>query len=203
MIEIQVDQEQLNKVLNTLQSMQDEMPSVVKKAVNTTARQARRKLADKAKETYALKLSGFNQSMTIKNATVGRLEAGIVTKGETLELGKFRAPLKVYSGTNKNRPPFIKAKVLNESSLKALVTSETKAFVTRFKSGHVAIVQRVPGKKMESNEKKTFIKKLLSPSIPKMIGNEEKVYGVIEPEIRELIKENVQKELIKTLRNRQ
>ena len=198
MIEVKIDKKQINRVQNALSSMQSQTPNVLKKAINETAKQARKEMAEKAKQNYALKTSGFNSSMRIKNATVGKLQADIITKGEALEIGKFKASPFRYT-TGKNRPAYIKAKVLSQSQMKALVKSGVKAFVARFRNGHVAVAQRVPGKVMESNPKKTFLKKLLSPSIPQMIGNETKVYGEVEPRIQTLLQENIQRELIRTM----
>lgn len=198
MIEIKVDKNQINKVQNTLHSMQMKSPEVLKKAINETAKQARKELSQKAQQTYALKTRGFNSSMKIKGATVSKLEANIITKGEALEIGKFKASPFKYT-TGKNRPSYIKAKVLSSSNMKALIKSDVKAFVSKFRNGHVAIVQRVPGKVMESNPKKTFLKKLLSPSIPQMIGNEREVYGSVEPKIQTLLQENIQRELIRVM----
>ena len=67
-----------------------------------------------------------------------------------------------------------------------------EAFVAKFKSGHVSIVQRKGPERLP-------VKKLLSPSIPKMIGNEKQVYGEVEPKIAELLDANIRKYITRTL----
>lgn len=196
-----MEETQIDKIQKALGELKTKTPNVLKKAINDTAKQTRMKLGNKAKEKYAVKKSGFNKDMTIKNATVGRLEATIKTKGEAMEVGQFRAsPFRVTNG--KNRPKSIKAKVLTSSSMKELIKGDTKAFVTKFKSGHVAVVERVPSKQMKSNPKKEFLKKLLSPSTPQMIGSKKYVYGEIQPEIQSLLEKNIQKQIQKVLEGR-
>lgn len=57
------------------------------------------------------------------------------------------------------------AQVLASGSMKPLEVDGLKAFATRFASGHVAIVQRKGADRLP-------IKKLLSPAVPHMLGNE-------------------------------
>lgn len=198
MLTFEVDKEQIDTIEKALSEIQKDSKTILKKAINRTAKEARKQLAKTAKETYAVKISGFNKSMTIKSATVSKTEAIIKSKGEALEIGKFRAsPFRYANG--KDRPKEIKAKVLTASSMKALVKGDTKAFVARFKSGHVAVVERNPDKKMASNPKKSALKKLLSPSLPQMLGNEKKIYNKIEPQIKELLQKNIKQEVERTL----
>ena len=49
--------------------------------------------------------------------------------------------------------------------MKPLEMGDLKAFVTKFASGHVAIVQRKGAERLP-------VKKLLSPAVPLMLGNE-------------------------------
>ena len=68
--------------------------------------------------------------------------------------------------------------------MKLLEANGLKAFVTTFASGHTAIVQRHPpaeystgrgsrSQKYGERADMTKIKKLLSPAVPHMLGNEE------------------------------
>lgn len=201
MLTFEVDKEQIDTIEKALSGIKKDSKTILKKAINKTAKEVRKQLAKTAKETYAVKISGFSKSMTIKSATVSKTEAIIKSEGEGLEIGKFRAsPFRYANG--KDRPKEIKAKVLTASSMKALVKGNTKAFVARFrneKSTHLAIVERDSNKKMRSNPKKDALKKLLSPSIPQMLGNEKKVYNKIEPQMKELIQKNIKQELERTL----
>ena len=54
MIEFEVDQTQLQRIELKLKDMKAKAPQALKNAVNATARDAKKDLADKAKETYAV-----------------------------------------------------------------------------------------------------------------------------------------------------
>ena len=97
--------------------------------------------------------------------------------------------------------------MLSSSSFKPLEVNGLKAFVARFESKHVAIIQRDPPQKyseskfIEKRNKKygpkpdmTKIKKLLSPSVPHMLNNEavrgpaeDMTYELLQAEIRRRI----------------
>ena len=53
--------------------MKSEAPKVLAKALNQTAKDARRDLADKARQVYTVKIGGFNSQMKITNARTGLL----------------------------------------------------------------------------------------------------------------------------------
>ena len=93
-----------------------------------------------------------------------------------------------------------------------------KAFLARFESGHVAVVQRRPGelytfegatkrlaKHQAATPKRgwqpdlTRIKKLLAPSVPKLFGNEEVMDGVGEM-LREIMDQEIQKRIIRAMK---
>ena len=67
-----------------------------------------------------------------------------------------------------------------------------KAFVTKFSSGHVAVVQR-------RGEERTPIKTFSTNSIPVMLKNERRVYGVVKPHIMQNLKQNVEIQVRKIL----
>lgn len=185
-------------------------PTVLKQALNATAKDARTLLADKAKDVYVIQKSRFNKAMSIKNASAVRMEAIIRTTGEALETIDFKTSSKspAYGGKG---APGVKAQVKRGSSMKELNRGGVKAFITRFESDHVALVQRVIGKyyKIKNVGKRvkkygmhadiTKLKKLLSLSIPQMVGNEKEVYGEVKPQIAELLDANIRKYIDKTI----
>jgi hypothetical protein len=185
------DNGMVQAIANQLGEYADKAPTVLKQALNATAKDARSMLAEQAKDIYIVQKSKFNKAMTIKNASARKLEALIVTAGAPLELIDFKANPKKPS-TGVDRPDVVMGKVLVKSSLKRLEMGNLKAFVAKFKSGHVSIVQRRGPERLP-------VKKLLSPSIPKMVGNEEQVYGKVEPKIAELLDANIRKYISKTL----
>ena len=68
-----------------------------------------------------------------------------------------------------------------------------KAFIVRYKSGHYALAQRVPGKRMKSNPHKEAIKSLLSISAPKA---EEIAYrDGIEDDVHDILQRSIQEQM--------
>ena len=185
------DNGMVQTIANQLGEYADKAPTVLKQALNATAKDVRSMLAEQAKEIYIVQKSKFNKAMKIKNASARKLEALIVTAGAPLELIDFKTnPKKPSAGSA--RPDVMTGKVLVQSSMKRLEMGNLKAFVAKFKSGHVSIVQRKGPERLP-------VKKLLSPSIPKMIGNEKQVYGEVEPKIAELLDANIRKYIARTL----
>ena len=67
--------------------------------------------------------------------------------------------------------------------------------MVRYKSGHMTVGQRVPGKRMRSDRRKEAVKTLLSPSVPTMLGHEQGVYREVEPQIQELLQKSIQEQI--------
>lgn len=189
------DKGMVETIARQLGEYHDKAPTVLKQALNATAKDARSMLANQAKDIYVVQKSKFNKAMTIKNASARKLEALIVTAGAPLELIDFKTNPK-KPPTDAERPDVTTGKVLVKSSLKRLEMGDLKAFVARFKSGHVSIVQRRGPERLP-------LRKLLSPSIPKMIGNEQQVYGEVQPKIAELLDANIRKYIKKTVEAKQ
>lgn len=183
------DNGMIQTIAKQLGEYADKAPTVLKQALNATAKDARKMLAEQAKDIYVIQKSKFNKAMTIKNASAKKLEALIVSTGAPLELIDFKANPKKPSVGNA-RPGVVTAKVLVQSGMKRLEMGGLKAFVARFRSGHVSIVQRRGPARLP-------VKKLLSPSVPQMIGNEKKVYKEVEPKIAGILDANIRKYIAK------
>lgn len=181
----------IQTIADQLGDLRDKAPTVLKQALNATAKDARSKLAEQAQSIYVIQKSKFNKAMTIKNASAKKLEALVTAKGETLELIDFKTSPKKPS-TGSARPDITTGKVLKSSGMKRLEVGGIKAFVAQFRSGHVSIVQRRGAERLP-------VRKLLSPSVPKMIGNEKEVYGKVEPEIASMLDANIRKYIDKTI----
>jgi len=189
-IQFEFDENLLRVIEDALGDLKSESRKVLKNAVNKTARQAKEDLAEKAKETYVVKKTRFTKAMATKNATIAKPEATINITSDQLELKDFKVSPATYK-TGSNRPSVTKAKVLLSSGMKPLASSN-KAFLAKFSNGHVSVVQR--------RSKSRFpLKKLLSNSIPKMVGSQKRVYGIVEPEIYDNLMANVQAEIRKVL----
>ena len=142
----------------------------IARALNKTATTARVKLAAKAQASYTVKTGGFKKDMQIKKASAGDLTAIIRSHGDTLDIKKFK-----YSAPKSG----VKVDIVR-SGLKPLGKYGNKAFVGRGSAnGHVYVRQtkdRLP------------IEKLKSKSTPYMIGSRNRVYGVLEPQIKSDLK---------------
>lgn len=198
MIEIRVEDNALKKIEQKLGDMSSKAPSVMKKAVNETAKEAKKALAAKAKATYTVRNAKFTSVMKIKSATVGKPEAVISASGEPLPLLQF----KVSRGKK-----VTKVQVIKEGSLKELKKSrgDIKAFVNNIanknqvrkhdtakgKAGtkviHKAVAQREGKERLGIEEK-------YGNSVPVMLGSK-RVFGEEEKNINEILGKKLEKHI--------
>ena len=94
----------------------------------------------------------------VLTASSGSLSAAIRSRGPMQDIMSFMTRPNTKTGA-------ARAKILSSGSLKLLEMDDLKAFVTRFASGHTAIVQRKGTSRLP-------VKKLLSPAVPHMLGSE-------------------------------
>lgn len=142
-------------------------------AINMAGRKVRSKIVKDAKGDYlftgkgadGLSLKGFRFSA----ARMGEGVATLTARGAMTELINFMVnPRDEAHGAD--RPEVYAAHVLRRTAPK-LLDGEPKPFVTTFRSGHTAIVVRVPGKHMRSDPTRDAVEKLLSPAVPHMLKN--------------------------------
>lgn len=186
-LEIDTDAE-VEKIVQQLNTMRERIgaPSVLQKVMKTTASKVKTQLVKDAKERYALvdesglkdTSKGAPRVYTERGASVS---AVIRSKGPMQDIMAFLTQPNTKTGA-------AAAQVLNAGTEKSLEKGNLKAFVTRFASGHVAIVQR-------RGEDRLPIKKLLSPAVPHMLGNEE-----VREKAENLALQIMQKEMDKQIR---
>ncbi len=199
-VDAKIDKKDVAKINKAFKNISQEMPSTLSKALNNTAKEVRKELVKETKKQYKIKTSAFNREATIQKATPSILTAIIKVSGTVNELKDFSvSPAKYTIG--KERPDILKAKVKKKGRFKELEVRGAKAFFVKFRSGHISIAQRVPGKKMKSNSKKELVKKLLSPSLAIIMGNEETVYGTVKGNVDEILHKNLEKQIEKVMRN--
>ncbi len=172
MIEITYDQNMLERVERKLGQMKKEAPKALKNALNQTARQARTDLKNQVRKQYTVKAGKVSQAMRIQKATNTKLDATIFVKGKVLNITNYKT-----SAPKKGA----KAQVKKDGGLKQLVGPKE---ITAFKGKNGLIWQR-------RGKGRYPIKPLKSLSIPKAVGDEKKVYGVVRPEIKRNLKANV------------
>lgn len=180
---LQIDtDEELARVMRQLKTLPQQLgaPNVLKNALNSTARKVRRQIIKDSKGRYALKEKKALQSESkILSASASTLEAAVLAKGPMRDIMDFMTQPNTDTAA-------AAAKVLNSGAMKPLEAGGLKAFITTFRSGHTAIVQR---RGAESR-----VKKLLSPAVPHMMGNEE-----VRAEAEALAYETLQHEIGKRI----
>lgn len=164
-LEVDVDGE-LKKIISKLNNFDDQIasPTILAKALTTAARRANTRLKKDVLKRYAIQdksiLSNTADGGTkVVAATASTVEAIIETSGTMLDVMEFEA-----EGNTKTKAA--SAKVLSSGSLKMLEISGRKAFLTKFESGHQAIVQRNTTTSLPT-------KKITGPSLPMMFGHED------------------------------
>lgn len=194
---VYVPEDVIERLNRQLQKTPEQIPDVLRKTINDTAKSARKEVAAKAQETYTVKSGTFNKSMKIENATQKYLQATIYTEGSPTVLYGFKRRKNIGSTA-------AKAQVLASGSLKELVLKggadngkDLKAFVQTIKSGHTGIFQRMTSSERlkSTSKKRNAIKQLYAPSIPQMVGNEKKVYSEVQPLITEELYKTLEKHI--------
>jgi hypothetical protein len=202
MIHFQVEMQDLTEIESALGMMKDKSKMVLRTAINNTAKQTVTLLVNEANRQYYIGKSKVKKTITTKKATAGKLEAIITSQEPVKELYDFKVRPKAYNPRNRPKAGHTgnvrRDKKASRLYLKPGESGDKyKAFVVKYKSGHITIGQRVPGKKMKSDPTKEFVKTLLSPSTPNMLGYEQGVYGVVEPQMYDLLQKNIQEQILR------
>ena len=191
MIHIEVDtQAEIVRIGQRLERLAFQAPDILRLSINAAARKVRKQITKDAADTYTIDES------ILKDRSKG------APKVQTAKPGNIEAVILVRPGSDG-----AKAKMLQSGGLKPLERGGAKAFIGRFQSGHTAVLQRqirqtyTVGGAADRIEKYgypsngqwpdlTRIKKLLGPSVPSMLANEEiqektrtMLYTVLDQEI--------------------
>ena len=205
MIHYHVEMEGLHEIEAALGMMKDKSKMVLRTAINNTAKQTVVLLVDEAaKQYYITSKTRVRKTLEVKKATASNLTALVTSTGQTTELYDFKVKPKAYTPRNRPRAGHT-GNVKQSNPAKALYLKpgeskdKYKAFTVKYKSGHKSVAQRVPGTHMRDNPSKEGIKNLRSTSIPAMLGNEEGVYGVVNPKMYDMLQQNIQAQIIRYL----
>ena len=180
MIEISYDRNMLAQVEKKLGKMKREAPKALKNALNQTARQARTDLKNQVRKQYTVKAGKVSQAMRIQRATNSKLNATIFVKGKVLNITNYK------TSTPKKGA---KAQVVKDGGLKQIIGPKG---ITAFQGINDLLWQR-------RGKERYPIKPLKSLSIPKAVGSEKKVYGIVKPDIKKNLKANVNAQVRKIL----
>lgn len=174
---VKIDKADVERRLGNLKS---KAPTVIARALNDTAKRARQRLAQKAQQTYTVKIGGFTSTMKIKRATAGNLDASIDSSGEPLSITRFSYKTSRSIGAS--------AEIIKGHGFKTLEEGGIKAFKSA--SLHGNIFRRYGSPRLP-------IKKQFGPSVPKMIESDKYVYGVLKPVIQSDLNASLSKEIAK------
>lgn len=202
---IYVPEDIMTRLENQLQKTPEQIPHVLRKTINDTAKSTRREVTAQAREAYTVKTGNFNKAMMIENATQRYPQATIHTEGNPLALYGFKR----RSNSGKTGA---KAQVIKQGSLKSLTLEggsdkgkDLKAFIQKVKnkngSSHVGIFRRMTSSERQKSGSKeeNAIKQFYSLSVPQMLGNEQKVYSEVQPFIVEELRKNLEKHIAKVM----
>ena len=185
MLTFELDEITVRDIELRLGALRAKAPTALKNAINATAKDARTDLWAKANATYTIKKGGFNKDMKLTPANVGNLEAVLLTRGAPIEMIKFR----VTDRKGTPRVEILRGQVKSMGDRSFVNNVAKKGTHT-----HVAVAKYIGGKNSRLKIQKKF-----SVSSPIMIGNERKVYGIVEPNIVKNLQDNVDKQVNKIL----
>lgn len=186
---------EFDKISKRLASIPKDAPKILATALNQTARDAQKLLLKEAKDKYTIKPKYFNkgsQGLQIRKATTRTLSAMLDSKG---------APINIYNFKIRATETSTRASVKKGGGMKNLLIGNRWAFVQTMKSGHTGVFQRERERDNPGDSKigrhGLGIHEKFSLSVPQMIGNEEEVYGKLEPEIGEILQKHVEEQIQK------
>lgn len=208
MIHFQVDMQDLTEIEAALGMMKDKSRMVLKAAINNTAKQTVTLLVDEANKEYQFtQPAQVRKTLSLQKATTKNLTALVTSKGRVNELYNFMVKPRTYIrgggvpggyGAHTKRGAAYQDIFLKQNA--AADEDKYRAFVVKYKSGHKTLTQRRPGKRMKSDPSKEFLKTLFAPSIPNILGDEQGVYGVVEPKMYDMLQQNIQAQILRFLK---
>lgn len=184
-VSFELDQVTVANIEARLGALRTKAPTALKNAINATAKDARTDLWAKANATYTIKKGGFNKDMKLKPANTGNLEATLLTRGAPIEMIRFRV---------KERRATPSVEILRGQVRSMGKRSFVNNVAKKGTHTHVAVAKYIGGKNSRLKIQKKF-----SVSSPVMIGNEKRVYGIVEPNIVSNLQKNVDKQVEKIL----
>lgn len=191
-ITIEVGEITTRAIKGILGNLERKTPSVLKNAINMTARRTRKELIKGAREKYTLRSSKRKEGLVLRSASASNLVATFTVRGKMHQL--------IYFQTRHNsKKRATRARVRKDRSLKELVSSTGgKAFIATMKNGsennHDAVVQR-------QTKNRYPLLTFAGPSTPEMIGSKE-VYGKIAPNIRKELVRNINRQIQRVMKGR-
>lgn len=152
-IQAQISKTDYENILQGMRTLEKSEESVLKTAVNNTAKKVQKLMAKKMSQRYAgeaAEKSNILKSSDIRKATTSFVKATVTFSSYIQEILDFHV---IVSTAIKKMVKRMTARIRG-NVLKGTAKKFDDAFVVKFKSGHVAVVSRIPGINMEKYKKK-------------------------------------------------
>lgn len=175
-IRIEVNREELSEIREKLGKLQEKAPIALYRSVNDAASKAKTETKRAIAGQYNIAQKEVAPTLSVSKAHRKKLWATLKSKGSPIALSKFDVSPEERP-THKNgvySPPVYKADV-KKSTGKRPLDGSPKAFITKMKSGHKGVVERISKK-----GRSLPLKQLYGPSAPSMMNNEQAMEQIKE-----------------------
>lgn len=212
-VNFKLDPKAVNRVINALRNVENASEEAVfKKAINETAKFAKKELSSKAKSVYAgPQSSGISGRATIKKATTSNLGAVVIfgqqsrvpsimkfkvspkaTPTRFLKQGRHRQKIgSSYRMVGKQKKYNLRTSQFRSGNM----NSYKSGFIATMGSGRTGVFVREGGM---TSKGKAKLKQILGSTDRAMVRNE-KVYPEVEPKLSEKLNEQMEAALAKAL----
>lgn len=179
---IKVDAEKIKEVEKQLGSFSNKAPTVISRALNRAAENARTNAVKKAREEYEIKAKDVRGTISITKANKSFLGARVESKGERIPLDRFKVSPK---NPRPKKPPKVLKVAVKKNGLKDLIG---------------AFVADIHGNKVFTRKGKSRlpIERLFGPAVPQMLGNQD-VKAFIESEAQKVFDKRLDHEIQRVL----
>lgn len=199
MLQVSIDSN-IDEIEKKLSEITDRSRLVMMRAMNRTARNIATTTKREVASRYFVKQKQVADTLKISKASKSNLEVAVVSKGEKLELEKFkvspREPVKIISREERT-PKVYKAAVKKAGGLKPLYGErvsgkQSKPFFATTKKGTQGIFFR-------SRAKAYPIKQVMGPAIPQIIDNKEIMENIMK-KANETLEKCIEHELSRVIK---
>ena len=194
---IEIDIKELERAKKTLQGIENGIERAATAAINHSLSKAKTKLKRKITETYYIKSSDIERTLSIKKANFSTLAGTISSRSKRTSLPKMKLK---KSGKN------LLVGIKKENGVQLLSGKSElfgKPFIARMKNGHIGVFQRKTRRRIgigkKADEQENPIQELYTSSIPQMAG-EKGVQKYIEEEAGKMVNERFIHEVDRILR---
>lgn len=194
---IEIDIKELERAKKTLQGIENGIERAATSAINHSLSKAKTKLKRKITETYYIKSSDIEKTLSIKKANFLTLAGTISSRSKRTSLPKMKLK---KSGKD------LLVGIKKENGVQLLSGKSElfgKPFIARMKNGHIGVFQRKTRRRIgigkKADEQENPIQELYTSSISQMAG-EKGVQKYIEEEAGKMVNERFIHEVDRILR---